>query len=253
MQILLSPAKDMTPTAAVEVPFSTRPLFQAEAESHALQMSELSTENLSQLLGINSQLAALNKQRYHDFLDPEPRAAAVLSYTGMAYRHLRASEFSEADFRFAQEHLSITSFLYGLLRPLDEIKNYRLEGNVRLPDHDGATLFRFWRERLTDALIGCTLADDGILIFLASAEMKQLFDWKRVQKTLNVFAPDFHVDQGDRLKTIVVYTKMMRGAMARHLITRRIDSLDALSDFEYEGFAYRPELSTPRNGKWVLG
>mgnify|MGYP001742629943 CR=1 FL=1 len=152
MQILLSPAKDMTDSPSVSLPSLTTPLFLAEAEHNAEQMSELSTEELSQLLKINPQLAALNKQRYTDFPALTPQAA-VLSYTGMAYRHLRAAEFSPEDLAYAQQHFWMTSFLYGLLRPLDGIKNYRLEGNVVLPEHDGQTMFQFWRTRLTNVLI----------------------------------------------------------------------------------------------------
>ena len=119
MQILLSPSKNMVATPDFRPPFTTRPRFQREAERCALQMSELSVEELARTLQTNPQLAALNKQRYHDFLDPEPRAAAVLSYTGMTYRHLRPEAFSRAEMDYAQTHLYITSFLYGLTRPLD--------------------------------------------------------------------------------------------------------------------------------------
>ena len=161
MQILLSPSKNMVAKPEFRPPFTTRPRFQREAERCALQMSELSVEELARTLQTNPQLAALNKQRYHDFLDPEPRAAAVLSYTGMTYRHLRPEAFSTAEMDYAQTHLYITSFLYGLTRPLDEIKNYRMEGNVVLPDHDGQTMFRFWRSRLTDLLLEAVGADDG--------------------------------------------------------------------------------------------
>lgn len=253
MQILLSPAKDMTETSTIVPPFTSTPHFQREATDCAMQMSEFTAEELSKLLKINPKLSALTAQRYHNFLDPEPHLAAILSYTGMAYRHLQAEKFSEADFRYAQKHLWITSFLYGLNRPLDEIKNYRLEGNVQLPEHDGQSIFQFWRPLLTRLLIDSVQADDGILIHAASAEMKSLFDWKRVAKSVRIITPEFYVDQGDRLKTIVVYAKMMRGALARHLITTRPISPEALCDFAYEGFAFRPEHSTADKWAWVLG
>lgn len=252
MQILLSPAKDMTDVSTVVPPFTSVPRFQREAADCAMQMSEFSAEELAKLLKINPKLAALTAQRYHNFLDPEPLLAAVLSYTGMAYRHLHAEAFSEADFRYAQEHLWITAFLYGLNRPLDEIKNYRLEGNVQLPDHDGKSIFQFWRPLLTDLLIESVQTDDGVLIHAASAEMKSLFDWKRVAKHVRIITPEFYVNQGDRLKTIVVYVKMMRGALTRHLITTRPTTPEALFDFTYEGFAFRPEHSTDDKWAWVL-
>ncbi|MDO5074581.1 MAG: YaaA family protein [Bacteroidales bacterium] len=251
MQILLSPAKDMTDAPAVQAPRLSTPRFQLEAERCALQISELDTEELADLLKINPQLAALNKRRFHDFLDPEPRMAAALAYTGMAYKHLRAEEFSAQDWEWAQEHLWISSFLYGLNRPMDAIKTHRLEGKVVLPDHEGLTMFQFWRSRLTDVLIDSCLADDGTLIYLASAEMKSLFDWKRVTKQVRVITIDHAIDLGDRLKTVVVYSKMMRGATTRQLITQRIAQPEALQDFEYEGFVYRPEHSSEARWTWV--
>ncbi len=250
MQILLSPAKDMTDSPSVSLSSLTTPLFLAEAEHSAEQMSELSTEELSQLLKINPQLAALNKQRYTDFPALTPQAA-VLSYTGMAYRHLRAAEFSPEDLAYAQQHLWMTSFLYGLLRPLDGIKNYRLEGNVVLPEHDGQTMFQFWRTRLTDVLIDAVKADDGVLFFLGSGEMKQLFDWKRVTKEVKVIMPTFQVMANGKLKTIVVYTKMMRGALARHLITNRVTATEDWQSFEYEGFTLLPD-STELRPAWAI-
>ena len=60
MQILLSPAKDMTDEPVVAAPSLSSPRFLAEAEHNAAQMAELSTEELAQLLKINPQLAALN-------------------------------------------------------------------------------------------------------------------------------------------------------------------------------------------------
>ena len=145
----------------------------------------------------------------------------------------------------------MTSFLYGLTRPLDGIKNYRLEGNVVLPEHDGQTLFQFWRTRLTDVLIDAVKADDGVLFFLASGEMKQLFDWKRVTKEVKVIMPTFQVMTNGKLKTIVVYTKMMRGALARHLITNRVTATEDWLSFEYEGFALLPD-STELRPAWAI-
>lgn len=60
------------------------------------------------------------------------------------------------------------------------------------------------------------------LVNLASSEMKRLFDWKRIRREARIITPEFRIREGDRLKTIVVYTKMCRGEMTRHLIRNRI-------------------------------
>ena len=43
--------------------------------------------------------------------------------------------------------------------------------------------------------------------------------------------PEFRVREGDRLKTVVVYTKMCRGEMTRHLIRNRITDPEMLKEF----------------------
>ena len=93
-------------------------------------------------------------------------------------------------------------------------------------------------------------ADDGILVNLASSEMKRLFDWKRIRREARIITPEFRIREGDRLKTIVVYTKMCRGEMTRHLIRNRIADPEMLKEFEWEGFRFDAALS--RGDDWTF-
>ena len=106
---------------------------------------------------------------------------------GAVFKRILPKDFSAEDFRYAQEHLRITSFLYGLLRPLDGIKPYRLEGDVRLPEKGGISMFDYWKPLLTDYFIEEIKNCGGVLINLASAEMKDLFDWKRVEQEVTCY------------------------------------------------------------------
>ena len=62
--------------------------------------------------------------------------------------------------------------------------------------------------------------------------------------------PEFRVREGDRLKTIVIYTKMCRGEMTRHLIRNRIADPEMLKEFEWEGFRFDAALS--RGDDWTF-
>lgn len=186
MQILLACAKDMTTRPEPSPALLAKPRFLEEASRHALQLASFTEAELGKALKCNARLAILNKLRYLSFFDPEDSGAAVLSYNGMAYRHLRAWEFTEADYAYANSHLWICCFLYGMLRPMDQIKNYRLEGNVKLPDNDERNMFNFWQPLLTDVLIESVKQDDGCLVHLATEEMTRLFDWKRVKREVKV-------------------------------------------------------------------
>lgn len=125
---------------------------------------------------------------------------------------------------------------------MDRIKNYRLEGNVKLPNNNNRNMFDFWEPRLTDVLIDSVKQDDGRLVHLATEEMTRLFDWKRVRREVKVLEPQFFIREEDKLKTIVVYDKMCRGAMTRYILQNRLTTKEELTAFSYEEFNYRPEI-----------
>ncbi len=176
------------------------------------------------------------------FDEDAPKLPAILAYYGQAYKHLKAETMSDDGLLFANNHLWITSFLYGLLRPLDGIRPYRMEGKVTLPSVDGKSLFDFWRPYLTDVLIESVKADDGILVHLATEEFQHLFDWKRVSREIHVVQPLFYVRKGQDLKVQAVWAKTCRGAMTRYIIDHRLTMPEQLLGFSYEGFEYDPHI-----------
>ena len=255
MLIFISCAKTMTAKTKVvtTIPTST-PTFKKEAEQHVLELSSLSAEEIGKLLHINPKLAAENVLRYHDFFSETNLALpAILSYTGMVFKRINASDFSNEDLEYAQHHLLITSFLYGLLRPMDMIKNYRLEGNVKLGSGKGETMFNYWKPLLTDFFIESIKSQGGVLVNLASEEMKSLVDWKRVCNEVRVITPEFYTMKNGKLAAVTVYAKMCRGEMTRHIIKKRIENPDDLKTFEWEGFVFDESRSTANDFFFVLG
>ena len=268
MQIILASAKIMNDKlkSVPDVSLST-PRFQNEADAFARDMAQYSTETIAEMLGCSQQIAVQNRLRFMQFFDEKPKLPAILAYHGQAYKHLKASikrEQSDAcinsaereqarlkakaetltvdDFNYSQGKLWITSFLYGLLRPLDGILPYRMEGHVELPSGAGQNMFGFWKSRLTDVLIDAVKADDGILIHLATEEYQHLFDWQRVRKEVRIIQPLFYIRKGSDLKIQAVWAKTCRGAMTRFIIDNRITNPEDLNAFSYEGFAYDPKL-----------
>lgn len=253
MLTFISCAKTMTAHSKTRFPFASLPHFQKEAEANAMHITQFSNEELARLLNVNPKLAAENHIRYHNFFSEDNAPLpAILSYTGIVFKRINPKDFTPDDFTFAQQHLLITSFLYGLLRPLDKIKNYRLEGNVRLPEHGDETMFNYWKPILTGYFIDEIKKQGGILVNLASAEMKDLFDWKAVCREVRVITPEFYVRKNGKLSTVVVYAKMCRGEMTRFILKNRIDRPEDLDAFEWEGFVADKTQSTPDNPVFVL-
>ena len=221
------------------------PRFQNEAQTFAKDMAQYPTETIAEMLGCSRQIADQNRMRYMRFFEDAPKLPAILAYHGQAYKHLKAETLTADDLAYAQGKLWITSFLYGLLRPLDGIHPYRMEGNVELHSGEGQNMFGFWKSRLTDILIDSVKVDDRILIYLAAEEYQHLFDWQRVRKEIRVIQPLFYVRKGNDLKIQTVWAKTCRGAMTRFIIQSRITNPDDLAAFSYEGFEYVPKLGEP--------
>ena len=239
MQILLASAKTMSDDTKLSSKINlSEPMFRLEAEILARDMFQYSVDSIAEMLKCSRMIASLNKLRFMDFFNDVEKTAAIFSYKGQAYKHLKADSMSIDDLKFAQNHLWITSFLYGLLRPFDGILPYRMEGNVELPSAEGKNIFGFWKNRLTDKLIGMIKADDGILLHLATEEYQHLFDWKRLSDEICIVQPLFYVRSGDKLKIQAVWAKTCRGAMTRFIIENRITNLSDILSFCYEGFHF---------------
>jgi hypothetical protein len=218
----------------------TAPAFQDTADLIAAEMARMDVDTLAKMLHCNGQIAAETAYRYSHFQET-PCLPAMYAYNGQAYKHLRADSLTAEAVEFAQQHLWITCFLYGLLRPLDGIVPYRMEANVKLELTDDKPIGSIWKEKLTDYLIAAVKADDGVLIHLSTAEYEQLFDWRRVCREVRVVQPLFYVQQPNgQLKVQAVWAKTCRGAMTCFILENRLSTPEALTAFSYEGFEYRP-------------
>lgn len=251
MQIILTSAKTMAATSKIKAPAGNTPRFSQEAIEIALNMSQYSIDELGKMLKLNPKLAAENYRRFQDFHSEENYPLqAVLAYTGVVFKNLNPKDFSEDDFLYMNDHLRIASICYGLLRPLDLIKTYRMEYDVKLPELCEGNMYNFWRPRQTQMLIDDVKADDNILINLASQEIQGAYDWKKIEKSVRIITPEFKIWKNGKPQTIVIYTKMARGQMSRYILKNRINDPEMLKGFTWEGFSYNDEMSDGDN--WIF-
>jgi len=252
MQIILASAKIMhdqlksMPNVSI-----TTPRFHNEAAAFARDMASYPIETIAEMLTCSHAIATQNKLRFMHHLEDAATMPAILAYHGQAYKHLKAETLTASHLNFSQQHLWIMSFLYGLLRPLDGILPYRMEGNVELPSGDGKNMFGFWKSRLTDVLIDSVKADDGVLIHLATEEFQHLLDWQRVNREVRIVQPLFYVKKGNALKMQAVWAKTCRGAMTRFIIENQISSPSLLQAFSYEGFHFEPTMGDENHPHFV--
>lgn len=241
----------MSSVSKIKLSEYTTPAFKKEASEIALQMTQYSSNELRDKFKLSPKLALETWLRFQNFHTEENSSLqTILAYTGVVFRNLKVQDFSTDDFLYAQEHIRIVSILYGLLRPLDMIKPYRMEYSIKLPELENENLYTFWQNKQTQLLEKTILSQDGILINLASMDIQPAFNWKQLQRSVHIITPEFKISKNGKLTTVVIYAKMARGQMSRFIIKNKITDPEELKTFEWEGFRYNPSLSTKDN--WIF-
>ncbi|WP_064605872.1 peroxide stress protein YaaA [Photobacterium sp. J15] len=246
MLIVVSPAK----TLDYESPLATKNYTLPELTDHSAELIEVCREltpaDIATLMKVSDKIAGLNAARFAEWqpeFTMENARQAILAFKGDVYTGLEAETMSEEDFVYAQQHLRMLSGLYGLLRPLDLMQPYRLEMGSKLANSRGSNLYQFWGEIITDKL-NQALAEQGdkLLVNLASNEY-----FKAVKpKTLDaqVITPVFKDCKNGTYKVISFYAKKARGMMARYILDNRVESVEALKQFDVAGYYFVPAEST---------
>lgn len=243
MLIILSPAKTMDMRGMDIVVPESRPEYVKDAEFLAEKMQYYSVQELEKLLKVSEKLAEENHMRYEVFDSPHnPEKQAILAYNGSVFKEIKAVSFSEDDFRYAQNHLRIISTMYGLVRPLDLIKAYRLAYSLKLKGITG-NLYDYWLPKLTDPLITDVKKAGGILINLASLDVLGALKMDEIRKSVRVITPEFQEYRNGKYETIRTYAKQARGAMTRHILLNRIETPEKLRTFEWNDFRWNKKIS----------
>ena len=238
MIALISPAKTLDYDSALPAVTPTRPRFEDEAGTLARAAARLSQKRLSELMRISPALAKLNAERFRDFADA-PERPALFAFAGDVYTGLDAKTLEEPAIAFAQDHLRILSGLYGLLRPLDAMRPYRLEMGTRwAPRKDRLT--DWWQGRIADLLAADVAAEGSATILnLASNEY-----WAAVGGRLPAGVRTVAVDFRDGGRFVSVHAKKARGMMARWLVEHRVTDTDGMKGFDTDGYRFDAGEST---------
>lgn len=246
MLFLLSPAKKLDYDSALPTKLHTQPLFVKDAQKLIGVLKTKSEADIASLMDLSPALSKLNAQRYAAWkpvFNESNSRQAVLAFNGDVYEGLEASSLSEAQLKWAQDHVAILSGLYGVLRPLDLMQPYRLEMGTALANPGGKNLYEFWADKISPYLNERLAADKNpIIVNLASEEY-----FKSVNpKTLNarVIQCVFQDGKNGAWKVISFHAKRARGLMARFAIQRKITKPQALQQFDLEGYAFAPDVST---------
>src|SRR5450830_158638 len=204
MLIVLSPAKSLDYDTPPTTDLHTKPDFIARSAELIEVLKEKSPAQISTLMGISDQLAALNVERYASWsrkFTTKNSKQAVLAFNGDVYEGLDAASLSAKQLDYVQTHVRILSGLYGALRPLDLMQPYRLEMGTRFANPAGKDLYAFWGDDVTLSLNeALTSHKSRTMINLASEEYFKVVRPKVLNA--NVITPVFQDWKGGQYKII---------------------------------------------------
>ena len=234
MIAVLSPAKTLDYESVLPKLEPTTPRFADEAKTLAHAAAHLTQKKLSELMHISPALAKLNADRYRDF-DTLPERPAMFAFAGDVYTGLEAKTLDEAAVDYAQDHVRMLSGLYGLLRPLDLMRPYRLEMGTRWAPRK-TKLTDWWGDRIAKLLADDVEAEgSGTILNLASQEYWAAADGK-LPSSIRVVAIDFR--EGEAQKFVSFHAKKARGMVARWLVEHRVEDIEGIKGFDSDGYAY---------------
>jgi cytoplasmic iron level regulating protein YaaA (DUF328/UPF0246 family) len=141
-----------------------------------------------------------------------------------------------------QNNLLILSGLHGVLRPLDLIQAYRLEMGTKLKTKNANNLYEFWGNKISD-FINIRLKENNseTLVNLASDEYFKSVNIKIINA--KIIKPVFKDENNGKYKIISFYAKKARGLMTKFIIENKIDKVNDLKAFDYEGYTFSQEFS----------
>ena len=236
MKILISPAKSLDFENNVETSISSKPIFADQALKINNTIKNLSAPDLSSLMNISPKLSELNWSRNQEFqkIDSKDKEA-IFAFNGDVYDGIDANTINTSNHEKLQNSLRILSGLYGILKPFDKIKAYRLEMGTKISINGSKNLYDFWKENVTKSLVN-EVNENDIIVNLASNEYFSVIDQSLISNT--IVSPQFKDFKNGKLKIISFYAKKARGLMTRFLIDNEINSLSDIESFNSSGYMF---------------
>jgi len=172
---------------------------------------------------------------------------AILAYEGIQYQYMAPGVFTDAELEYVQEHLRILSGFYGLLRPFDGLRPYRLEMQAKLAVNGAGDLYAYWGAELAGKLF----SETDCIVNLASKEYSVCVS-RYLREPLRFVSCVFGEEKAGRVIEKGTMCKMARGEMLRFMAENNVQSPEALRDFDRLRYRYSEKYSDKDNLVFLL-
>ncbi len=237
MKIILSPAKKMKKDD--DLGFYDLPVFLDKTKEILKCLKSLSKNELKEIWKCNDKIADENIDRLEKMNLEGDLTPAILVYDGIAYKYMAPSVFEDSQFSYIQEHLRMLSAFYGVLKPMDGVRPYRLEMQAKLRVGDYKDLYTYWGDNLYKSIVD----ESHVIVNLASKEYSKCIE-KYLNERDRYITITFCELLNGKLVTKGTYAKMARGEMVRYMAENNISDVEKIKSFDRLDYVYRDELSS---------
>ena len=231
MKILIPTAKELNKKAA---PQEALELSEKSNEIVA-EFANFSAQDLAKVYKIKEDKASEEFARWQDIKNNTAKSYKVLElFNGLMYRNIDRDNFDEADKKYIEKNVFITTSLYGVIGAYDLIQEHRLDflQNVKI---SGESLKNFWRTSYDESV-----KDEDIVVSLLSSEFEEVFSKNQKEKFIKV---SFMEEKEGKLKVHSTISKKARGKFLTELVKNKISSIEEMKKIKFDGFEFSKEHS----------
>ncbi len=231
MKILIPTAKELNKKAA---PQEALELSEKSNEIVA-EFANFSAQDLAKVYKIKEDKAIEEFARWQDIKNNTAKSYKALElFNGLMYRNIDRDNFDEADKKYIEKNVFITTSLYGVIGAYDLIQEHRLDflQNVKI---SGESLKNFWRASYDESI-----KDEDFVVSLLSSEFEEVFSKNQKEKFIKI---SFMEEKEGKLKVHSTISKKARGKFLTELVKNKVSSIEEMKKIKFDGFEFSKEHS----------
>ena len=232
MKILIPTAKEMN----TEIPSLDANPLSPESQAVLDSLAHYSASELESFYKVSVEKAEEEYAHIQNLKNHRAKHYPALKlFDGLMYRHIKRDKLTETEQAYLEDHVLITSALYGVVPALSPMAPHRLDFLMKLKVA-GKTLKSHWKSAYDEALRG-----EEVIFSLLSSEFETVFS-KEIREKMVTFK--FMEDKAGQLKIHSTISKKARGAFLTALIEGQVQTVEQARKLSFAGFDYRPDLSS---------
>ena len=231
MKILIPTAKELNKKA---ISHDTVSLSDKSTEIVS-EIAKLSVEDLAKAYKIKDEKAVEEFSRWQDIRNKTAKSYKALElFNGLMYRNIARDSFKEADKKYVEENVFITTSLYGVIGAYDLIQEHRLDflQNIKV---ENQSLKNFWKESYDKNIEG-----EELVVSLLSSEFEEVFSKEQRDRFIRL---SFMEEKEGVLKVHSTISKKARGKFLTELVKNKVSSVDEMKQIKFDGFEFNEENS----------